>query len=233
MENNNQVLPPKKLLPAIDLFKKAFDIYQKKAWLLFKIVAFGLLGCLVLLPLTLIAFVISYAPFRNRHFSPTLMLVDALLLLIGLLFCIMFSLWARVASFYAIKEDNMDVKKALSKAWGNMGPFFWVSFLMGLAIFAGFLLFIVPGIIFAVWFAFSLYIFVFEGARGTEALKKSKELVKGNWWPVFGRIIVMISITILISWIRFLGSVINILFTYPFFMVYMVVLYEDLKRVGG
>ena len=64
-----------------------------------------------------------------------------------------------------------------------------VSILTGLAVFGGFLLLIVPGIIFAMWFAFSLYALLLDDKHGTEALKYSKQLVNGRWWSVFWRII--------------------------------------------
>ena len=49
-------------------------------------------------------------------------------------------------------------------------------------------LLIVPGIIFGVYTAFSLFALVVDGKKGFEALLESYSLVKGRWWAVFGRI---------------------------------------------
>ena len=52
--------------------------------------------------------------------------------------------------------------------------------LLGLAIFGGLLLCIVPGIIASFWFALATQVVVIEGTAGVGALKRSKELMKGN-----------------------------------------------------
>ncbi len=85
---------------------------------------------------------------------------------------------------------------------------------------------------FAIKFHFSLYAVICEDKRGTKALSRSKELVKGHWWSVFGRVILLLIIymilsTILRSWAPVLLS---ILFT-PFSAIYCYVIYEDLKKV--
>ena len=64
------------LLPIIDLFKKSFDFYIKKVWTLARIVLFGFLGLLILLPFGLVAFIISYAPFSAGNFSINLILIE-------------------------------------------------------------------------------------------------------------------------------------------------------------
>ena len=219
------------LLPIIDLFKKSFDLYIKKVWTLARIVLFGFLGLLILLPFGLVAFIISYAPFSAGNFSINLILIDILLALIGVFFTIFFGLWTQVATFCAVKENEINFKKALALAWPKMGSFFWISLLTALAIFAGFILLVIPGIIFAVWFCFSIFVFVAEDLRGTAALKKSKQLVRGYFWPVFGRMIVLGIVVSLISWIKFFGPIINIFFTAPFAIVFEYMLFEDLKRV--
>ena len=48
-----------------------------------------------------------------------------------------------------------------------------------------FLLFIVPGFIYAVYWKFRLYVVVLNNLSGREALSYSKSLVKGRWWLFF------------------------------------------------
>jgi len=221
----------KTLIPIIELFKKSFDEYIKQVWKLAGIMLFGCLGAAVFLPFGLIIFLISFNAFSERHFSVTLILVDVLLILIGALFAIIIGLWSRVALFCAVKDNTAGIKKSLSDAWPKIASFFWISLLAGLAVLGGFILFVIPGIIFAVWFGFSLYVYIFEGTKGSSALKKSKELVKGRWWPVFARFLVFGIIAMLISWIKGLGPIINAFFVVPFGAVYLKVLYEDLKSI--
>lgn len=216
----------KQLLPILDLFKESFNLYWKKAWLFAKIVLFGLLGILVLLPFGLATFLISY---QHSNSSLTLILTDFLLALIGILFCIFFNLWSRVALFCAIKENIYAVKPALADAWPKILSFFWISILVGLAVLGGFILLIIPGIIFSVWFAFAAYAFIFEDIRGIDALRRSKQLVNKRWWPVFGRVLVLWLIAVLVSWIKFFGPIINVFLMAPFSLVFFYVLYQDLK----
>ena len=51
--------------------------------------------------------------------------------------------------------------------------FFWISLLRGWAVLGGLILFIIPGIIFSIWFSLSLYILVAEGLKGTSAIKQN------------------------------------------------------------
>jgi len=230
MENNNQT---KTLMPIVELFKKSFDVYQKKVWTLAGLALFSLVGFVVLLPFAAAAFFVNYKMFTKGQFDLVSILIGVLLMLIGILLCIVLSLWAKVALFYAVKEHDINFKKALSIAWPQMGSFFWVGFLHVLAVLGGFILFVIPGIIFSVWFIFSDYIFVWDGIKGTGALKRSKQLVKGIWWPVFLRFLTIAIILFLISSIKFFGPFINLFFIAPFAIVYMMSLYEDVKSVKG
>ncbi len=62
-----------------------------------------------------------------------------------------------------------------------------ISILVSLAVGFGTILLIIPGIVFSVWFSFSLYVFVLENKKGTEALSASRQLVKGKFWPILWR----------------------------------------------
>lgn len=48
-----------------------------------------------------------------------------------------------------------------------------------------FLLLIVPGIIFAVYWGFAFAAVVYRNVAGTHALRYSKQMVKGRWWKTF------------------------------------------------
>ncbi|MFA5937245.1 MAG: hypothetical protein WC822_05230, partial [Candidatus Paceibacterota bacterium] len=64
------------------------------------------------------------------------------------------------------------------------------SILNGLAILGGFILLVIPGIIFSIWFSFTTYAVVLDNARGTAALSASKKLVVGRWWAVLVRLFI-------------------------------------------
>src|SRR5690606_4456856 len=61
----------------------------------------------------------------------------------------------------------------------------------GLIVFGGFLLLIIPGIIFSVWYAFAALYIALE-ARGLtvgQVLKDSKRIVLGRWWGTVWRLV--------------------------------------------
>lgn len=68
----------------------------------------------------------------------------------------------------------------------NYKDFFFTNFRMTVFLIGLFLLFIIPGIIYSVFWAFTGMAVVLMGLAGNEALKKSKSLVEGRWFSVFG-----------------------------------------------
>ncbi len=58
-------------------------------------------------------------------------------------------------------------------------------------VFIGLLLFIVPGVVIAVWWALVAPVIALEGKRYGAALGRSKELVSGSWWRVLGILLVI------------------------------------------
>lgn len=74
--------------------------------------------------------------------------------------------------------------------------YFSTSIIYGLIIFGGILLFLFPGIFWAVTFSFAPLVSIFEKATVSEALKRSKQMIRAQWFDVFWRGILM-GITIL------------------------------------
>ena len=67
-------------------------------------------------------------------------------------------------------------------------PYIGLTLLTSVLVLLWALLLIIPGIIYSVFYTFAVFVFFFEDKRGMAAIRRSKELVKGYWWPVFGRI---------------------------------------------
>jgi len=81
-----------------------------------------------------------------------------------------------------------------------------VSVLVGLAVIGGLILFIIPGIYIGVRLAVSIQALVVEGKRGTEAMRRSWDLVGGHWWHAAFTLLVAALIT----------GVVNAVITAPF-----------------
>jgi hypothetical protein len=76
--------------------------------------------------------------------------------------------------------ERPDVGRAFATARARMWSVLLVVFLAGLATVGGFVLLVIPGIIFYTRFLFSPAVVVLEGARGREAMRRSWRLVKGR-----------------------------------------------------
>lgn len=91
------------------------------------------------------------------------------------------------------------LKQEIESTKSSIWPCLWVSILGGIIILAGMVLFIIPGIIFNVWYYFSTYEVLLHNKKGMQALSESKQLVKGRWWGVFWRLLLPGAVFILIG----------------------------------
>jgi hypothetical protein len=77
-------------------------------------------------------------------------------------------------------------------------PFVWAllgaGLLYALVVVIGFILLIVPGLVFLTWFALVAPAMVVERRRVMDSFSRSRELVRGNGWRVFGVIVVAVII---------------------------------------
>ncbi|MFH0856630.1 MAG: hypothetical protein V1860_01900, partial [bacterium] len=112
------------------------------------------------------------------------------------------------------------------------------------------LLFIIPGIIFGVYYGFSYFALIFEGYKSTKALTRSKELVKGYWRAVVGRsmaiglIFLLVYMILAIPFIFFKEGTAGYMiwrlimqvfgfFVSPVFVIYQYLIYKDLVGIKG
>jgi len=220
----------KKLLPIPELLKKSFDFYRPRIWTMFLLSLIGLLGTIIVL---VVFGVVGFIAFVIGRVEPIFNLSTVLLFLIGILLIIVWNLWIQIALFYVIKEENIgrNIRESLLLVRDKMGSYYWVIFLNSIVVLLGLMLFIIPGIIFAIKLCLSRYTLVFEDLKGAKALSRSKELTRGYFWPVLGRVSLFLMLIMIISSIDHSGYLINAFFTMPFGIIYTYVIYEDLKRV--
>lgn len=102
--------------------------------------------------------------------------------------------------------------------------FILASFLYFLIVFAGFVLLIVPGIIWAIKYQFYVYLIVDKGLSPTEAIKRSGEITAGNKGKLFWLAILFILINIAGA----LCLLVGLLATVPTTMVAMAYVYRKL-----
>lgn len=144
---------------------------------------------------------------------PGSLIVFFIVFLAVVVFCLFFQIVSSVALIKIISSDEkITVKHAYNFGWKNLFHYWWVMIIVGFVILGGTLFFIIPGLIFSIWFLFSSFVFVTEGERGMKALLKSKEYVKGYFWPVVGRMftwwLLMVGAMLILMLLRtYLGSV--------------------------
>ena len=90
--------------------------------------------------------------------------------------------------------------------FARLGPILVVSILVGLATLLGLIVFIIPGIYIGVRLAVSIQALVVEGKRGTQAMRRSWDLVGGHWWHA--------ALTLLVG--ALITGVVNAVITAPF-----------------
>jgi hypothetical protein len=140
--------------------------------------------------------------------------------------------WGFGSFFCAVADENLSIKDALEKGGQNIWAFIWLISLLGYIIPGGFLLFFIPGVLFMVWFAFAVFILPNEGEKGMDAVLKSKEYVQGHWVDVFVRLFLIWLASLGVGMIPVIGSILSIIF-YPFVMIFVYLIYEDLRHVKG
>ena len=132
----------------------------------------------------------------------------------------------------AALEEELGVREAFARSWEKFLPFAWVSFLVGFVVSGGFLLLIIPGIIFSIWFFFAHFVIFDDDTRGMSALLKSRAYVSGRWFDVFLRLMLIWACSAAVGTVPLVGPLLTLV-TVPFVMVYQALLFRDLKGVAG
>jgi hypothetical protein len=140
--------------------------------------------------------------------------------------------WGLAAGVFAVTDADMGIKDALARGWQRIGAFIWFFSIAGFIITGGFLLLIVPGVIFLVWFAFGQFILADNDERGMNALLKSKELVRGHWPDVFLRLFLVWIASGVVGIVPLIGPLLTIAFM-PFMTIFIYLIYKDLKEIKG
>jgi hypothetical protein len=117
-----------------------------------------------------------------------------------------------VTAFYLAAHDNPDTVD-LNALW-HPKPF-WnylaASILLGLVIVAGFILLIIPGIIFALMFMFTTFIVIDRELGPIDAMKESKSMTRGYKWQLLGFGLVLM----LINLVGAIALLVGLLVTVP------------------
>lgn len=105
--------------------------------------------------------------------------------------------WLQGALVYAVddvRDGRIDssIGELFERVRPNLGTLIVAGILAGLGIAVGLVLLIVPGLILLTWWCLIVPVIVLEGKQVSEAFGRSRQLVRGHGWTVFGVIIVSV-----------------------------------------
>jgi hypothetical protein len=173
--------------------------------------------------------------------------IATLLALITVVVSIVGTFWLQGALVYAVddvRDGRIDttVGQVFERVKPQLGTLVVAGLLAGLGIALGLILFIVPGLILLTWWCLMVPVIVLEGKHVGEAFSRSRELVRGHAWTVFGVVIITAILTgiasgiiqsifsFLGSFLRFwLGGAIASAIVGPFFAVALTLMYFTLR----
>jgi uncharacterized membrane protein len=167
--------------------------------------------------------------------------------ILGALVSLVAFFWLQAALVKAV-EDVRDGRVELSlaetfdQARRHLSAVLVAGLLAGLGILVGMILLIVPGLVLLTWWAVIIPVVVLESHSAGEAFTRSRELVRGYGWSVFGVIVLVVLLLIgvdivfriilapLANWLQsFLSQFVSGALTAPFVAAVLTLLYFRLR----
>ncbi len=238
---------PKKngLISVSDLFKNSFKLY-KKSWKTLLVFSFIIVFAWniwleAVLPFLLTAagvgtlstgiFIGSFTQGINATISGFLILALSLLFIFEIEFLGSAAIIISLSEYFKGKKPNLNY--ILTEAKKLLVPITITSLLVFSIEFGGFLLVIIPGIIFTILLQFTNFILVIEKKSPVASLNRSRQLVKINFFGITGRYLV---IGIASFCVNFLFSsqpslqLVSQALILPFTITYHFLLYKDVSE---
>jgi hypothetical protein len=207
------------------LFSDSWKLYKERWQVLVEIVLLPTLA-------VVLGYVLLYLGFP---FS----ILGGLIVFVGYIIFI-FSMLPVIFSLHHTAGVDASYQATIGWFW----PFVWVTILELLAVLGGSIMLLIPGIWLAVALMLMAYVFVIEHRRGVDALRQSKDYIKGYWWAVLGRVLLLGLIFLVVTIIieipvmiiagtagRVLVTMLLTLFFIPFSVIYHYVIFENLRAL--
>ncbi len=221
---------------------KTFTTLFTETWEQFKRRALTILGVVLLSTLAAIGGMVLVAvpaffffddiqmavdQLRQGRFTLQTMLFFGLVVLAGTIL----ALWSQSAIIAVTVDDSLTIRGALRVGRQRLWAMGWILALAGSIVMAGFLFFIVPGILFSVSLMFALYPLYEDNLRGMDAVMASRRYVKGRWWNTLGKLLLVWLMAVVLDLVPLIGPLLYYIFL-PFFLLFMVAMYRDLKETA-
>lgn len=167
--------------------------------------------------------------------------------LLGVLISLVALFWLEAALVKAVDDvrdgrADLSLSETFATAREHLSSVVVAGVIAGVAIFIGLLLLVVPGLLLMTWFAVIVPAIVLENLSAGESFGRSRELVRGYGWRVFGVILLVILLLIgfylvlsilllpVADWLRgFVSGIVSGTLTAPFVAIVLTLLYFRLK----
>lgn len=235
------------------LLQQAIVLYVRKIGLFFLCMVFCVIS--LLLPCAIIFYIYAVLKIPDAgsliiRFGLSTTYLWGVFLLLTTILGIVLASWSYTTFLYILTaEVTESFWEFLKKGFTKIFSFWWVSFLSLFITLGGLLLFIIPGIIFSIWFSL-LHLTLLEDADGgLSALLRAKAYMKGKLFSIILHLFSLLFFTTIFSLpfgLFFLildaqkipfASIITLLivfiFVMPFFQSYLFSLFSNLRSIKG
>lgn len=204
----------------IEYIKESWSIYTQKDNFLY----FARIMSVLVILTTLSGYLMVYFFPRNDWYNAGFVFLALL--------SISINLWSNAVKNIAILKIGESELKVFKLGFKKIGTYLLISLIYSLLILSGLILVIIPGIVFGVWFSFSLFLVLDKNMNIKKSLVMSKLMVKNRFWAVLGRFVVFglfsLVVSILFAIIPNVGELL-ISFFAPLFVLPFYLLYKDLS----
>lgn len=119
-------------------------------------------------------------------------------------------LFAIVALYRAIilndSGEKTGVIDAYKSAVSYVPSYLGAMIIYTISLLVGFIFIIIPGLVLAIWFLFYGLAITAEDKGPVDSLKRSRELVKGFWWVVLGRVLLAAIVLMFVSMVASIAA---------------------------
>ncbi|QDT74612.1 hypothetical protein [Lacipirellula limnantheis] len=150
-----------------------------------------------------------FEPAVMQQYQEAVMMAGLFTLPASLLFGLVGVPLANGAMIWAVSQSYLGEPVSFDSTWrhslSRALPLIGTTFLYSLAMMGGFILCVIPGFLFMLWFIFYAQGVMLEGLSGSSALSRSKALMKGNMGKAF---VLMLLLSIISAVIGGIGAVV-------------------------
>lgn len=109
-------------------------------------------------------------------------IADVLFIILAIVIGIWMAAAYKEVAAAAIKHEHPRLAEFYHRAYKKLINYIGTYLLYGMAVGAGIILFIIPGIIFAIWYSLAPYLVATEKLGAVEAMKRSREIIQPYFW---------------------------------------------------